>query len=747
MARLTYTITDETPRLATASLLPIVEAFSSAAGVSVRRVDLSLAARILAQFPERLRPEQRVPDALAELGELVTRPEANLVKLPNISASVPQLVAAVAELQAHGYDLPDYPETPETEEERDVRARYDRVKGSAVNPVLRQGNADRRAPAAVKAFERAHPHQARDWDAASRTAVATMSDGDFHHTERTLRSDRDRTVRVVLQGSDGIDRVLHPGIRLQAGELLDAAVLRSGALDGFLRDSMARAAHDGLLASVHLKATMMKVSDPIEFGHAVRAAYPRTFAEFGEVLAAAGAAPERGLGAVSAALTRLPPETARQVRARLEDDRVAGPELAYPDPEHGVCGLDAPNKVIVDASMAALIRDGGQLRDRAGAWRDTLAIIPDSSYAGVYQAAIDDFRTHGTPDPAGLGTVQNVGLMAGKAEEYGSHDKTFLIDAPGRVVVLDEDGTELLDHPVAPGDLWRACQTKPDAVADWTRLALRRALTTGLPAVFWLDPERPHDRALAEEARRVLAAEETAGADLRFLDPVAATIHALGRLRAGQDTIAVTGNVLRDYLTDLFPVIETGTSSKMLSIVPMLAGGGMFETGAGGSAPDLTRRFLDTDHLDWDSMGECFAVAESLRFAGEHGAPAASVLANAADAATERLLVEDRGPKAGVGAPDTRVQHYWLAREWAAALAAQTQDVALAARFAPVAEQLAGREGEILQELLAVQGSPVDLGGYYQPDPARLDAAMRPSAALNRILDQVRFGSQEPLNG
>lgn len=738
MARLTYTITDETPRLATASLLPIVEAFASTVGVSVRRVDLSLVARILAQFPERLRPEQRVPDALAELGELVTRPEANLIKLPNISASVPQLVAAIAELQEHGYDLPNYPENPETEAERDVRARYDRVKGSAVNPVLRQGNADRRAPAAVKAFERAHPHAARVWDAASRTAVATMSDGDFHHTERTLRSDRERTVRVILRGSDGTDRVLHPGIHLRAGELLDAAVLHADALDEFLRDSMARAAQDGLLASVHLKATMMKVSDPIEFGHAVRAAYPSTYREFGPALAAAGATPERGLGALTTAVQQFPAEQAQAVRAQMREDRAAGPDLAFPDPEHGVCGLDAPNRVIVDASMAALIRDGGQLRDESGHWRDTLAIIPDSSYAGVYQAAIEDFRTHGTPDPAVLGTVQNVGLMAGKAEEYGSHDKTFLIDAPGQVVVVDEDNTVLLRHQVAEGDLWRGCQTKPEAIADWVRLGLRRARSTGLPTVFWLDPARPHDAALAEDVERVLAAEDTSGADVHILDPVAATTHALGRLRAGQDTIAVTGNVLRDYLTDLFPVIETGTSSKMLSIVPLLAGGGMFETGAGGSAPDLTRRFVDTDHLDWDSMGECFAIAESLRFAAGHGAPSCSVLADAADAATERLLVDDRGPKPGVGAPDTRVQHYWLAREWAVALAAQQEDAAIASQFAPVAVQLVAAEDEILQELLQVQGSPVDLGGYYQPETARLAAAMRPSSTLNAIVDGLR---------
>ena len=731
-----YTWTDEAPMLATHSLLPIVEGFARAAGVSVGTADISLAHRILAAF-------DLADDDLAALGALTRSPSATIIKLPNISASLPQLKAAIRELRAQGVDLPDYPDSVVTDADRDARARYDAVKGSAVNPVLREGNSDRRAPSAVQAYARSHPHAMGEWSPGSRTRVATMTTGDFRHNERTVVVPEAGSLRIRLVPSDGSGtRVLRESLPVTAGEVIDATRMSAAALDSFLTGAMTAAKNDDVLLSVHLKATMMKVSDPLIFGHAVRAALPRTFAAHGETLAAAGLRAEDGLGSILAGLDRL--DEGEAIRASIEAELAAGPRLSMVDSDRGITNLHVPSDVIIDASMPAMIRAGGKLWDAEGRRADTLAVIPDSSYAGVYEAVIEDCKEHGALDPRTMGTVPNVGLMARRAEEYGSHDKTFLIPVAGRVEVVAlegagaEPGTVLLSHDVEAGDIWRACQTQDAPIRDWVHLAVARARATGAPAIFWLDPERSHDRVVAGLVERYLAEEDAEGLDIRVLDPVAATRLSLERARRGEDTISVTGNVLRDYNTDLFPILEVGTSAKMLSVVPLMSGGGLYETGAGGSAPKHVRQLLEDNYLRWDSLGEFLALAEALRHVAEVGGNArAAVLADALDAATTRLLEDDRSPARRLGGIDNRGSHAWLALYWAHELAVQDADAELAARFAPVAEALEAANEAVQAELVAVQGRPVDIGGYYRPDQDRTDAVMRPSTALNRIIDAL----------
>ena len=732
-----YTWTDEAPMLATHSLLPIVEGFTRAAGVSLSTADISLAGRILAAFG-------LAEDDLAALGALTSSPRATIIKLPNISASLPQLKAAIAELRARGHELPDYPDSPSSDAEREARARYDAVKGSAVNPVLREGNSDRRAPRAVKAYARSHPHSMGAWSPDSRTRVATMDGGDFRHNERSVVVPAAGTVQIRLVPADGGEPVvLRESLPVTAGEVVDATYMSAAALDAFLAAQVAAAKEEDILFSIHLKATMMKVSDPLIFGHAVRAALPRTFAAHGAALAAAGLRPEDGLASILAGLDRLPEGGA--IRASIKAELATGPRLSMVDSDHGITNLHVPSDVIIDASMPAMIRNGGKLWDAAGNKADTLAVIPDSSYAGVYEAVIEDCRAHGALDPATMGSVPNVGLMARRAEEYGSHDKTFLIPAPGTVEVVVTDGagaspgTVLLSHDVRAGDIWRACTTQDEPVRDWVRLAVARARATGAPAVFWLDPARSHDRIISELVRRYLAEEDTEGLDIRILDPVAATRLSLERARRGQDTISVTGNVLRDYNTDLFPILEVGTSAKMLSVVPLMNGGGLYETGAGGSAPKHVRQLLEENYLRWDSLGEFLALAEALRHVAAVGGDArAAVLADALDAATTSLLENNRSPERRLGGIDNRGSHAWLALYWARELAGQDADADLAGRFAPVAEALGAANEAIQAELVAVQGHPVDIGGYYVPDAERTDAVMRPCARLNEIIDALR---------
>ncbi len=735
MPSIVYTRTDEAPALATHSLLPILRAFLATAGIGVELRDISLAGRILAAFPDRLPPADRVDDALADLGALALRPEANIVKLPNISASVPQLRAAIDELRGLGHDLPPYPVDPTTDAEREIRARYDRVKGSAVNPVLRQGNSDRRAPGSVKRYARANPHRMGAWAPTSRTRVATMEDGDFRHTERSVRIGAGTTARIELRGADGGVDVLREGVELPAGAIVDAAVMRRAALEPFLAAQVAAARTEGLLLSVHLKATMMKVSDPILFGYAIRAVLGPALDVHADALAACGADPDQGLGAMLTAVDGLPGPERTEVRTAIEAALAAGPRLAMVDSDRGITNLHVPSDVIIDASMPAMIRESGRMWGPDGELHDTLAVIPDSSYAALYRATVDDCRTHGAFDPTTMGTVPNVGLMAQAAEEYGSHDATFRIAAPGTVAVVADDGTELLSHAVAVGDVWRLCRTREAAIRDWVRLAVDRARLSGMPVVFWLDADRAHDAEVIALLEDELAALDTTGLDLRTLPVGAAARHTLTRARAGEDTIAATGNVLRDYLTDLFPILELGTSAKMLSIVPLMAGGAMFETGAGGSAPKHVQQLEREGHLRWDSLGEFMAMVASL----EHVARTADlsragVLAAALDRAVETVLTEGRSPSRRVGELDTRGSHASLAVFWARELAAQTDDPELAARFAPVAAALGAAEDAILAELSAAQGSPVDLGGYYRPDPERADAVMRPSPTLNRIV-------------
>ncbi|MET9953815.1 NADP-dependent isocitrate dehydrogenase [Streptomyces sp. NPDC006339] len=730
-----YTHTDEAPALATYSFLPVIQAYASTAGINVETRDISLAGRIIASFPERLEEGQRIADALAELGELAKTPEANIIKLPNISASIPQLKAAIAELQAQGYALPDYPDDPRTDEEKDVRARYDKVKGSAVNPVLREGNSDRRAPGSVKNYAKAHPHRMGAWTPESKTNVATMGQNDFRSTEKSTVIAEDGSLRIEHVAADGTTTVLRESVPVLAGEVVDASVMRVAALRTFLSEQVARAKAEGVLFSVHLKATMMKVSDPIVFGHVVRAFFPQTFAKYGEVLAGAGLSPNDGLGAVLKGLESLPHGLGEEIKASFDAELAEGPALAMVDSDKGITNLHVPSDVIVDASMPAMIRTSGHMWGPDGQEADTLAVLPDSSYSGVYQAVIDDCRAHGAFDPSTMGSVPNVGLMAQKAEEYGSHDKTFEIAAAGTVRLVDAAGEVVLEQEVAEGDIFRACQTKDLPIQDWVKLAVTRARATGAPAVFWLDETRAHDARLIAKVKEYLPQHDTEGLEIKILSPVEATKFSLERIRRGEDTISVTGNVLRDYLTDLFPILELGTSAKMLSVVPLMAGGGLFETGAGGSAPKHVQQLVKENYLRWDSLGEFFALAASFEhLATTTGNARAQVLADTLDRATGTFLNEDKSPTRRLGGIDNRGSHFYLALYWAQELAKQTDDAELAKAFAPLAEKLTADEQKIVDELIAVQGSPAEIGGYYQPDPAKAAAVMRPSATFNEAI-------------
>jgi isocitrate dehydrogenase len=728
-----YTHTDEAPALATYSFLPVIEAYASTAGVRVETRDISLAGRIIASFPERLGEDQRIDDALAELGALAKTPEANIIKLPNVSASSPQLKAAIAELQGHGYALPDYPDNPTTDEDRDVRARYDKVMGSAVNPVLRQGNSDRRAPAAVKNYARAHPHRMGPWTADSRTNVAHMDGGDFRSTERSAVVTEAGSLRIELVADDGTTTVLRPSVPVLAGEVVDASVMRVAALRPFLVAQMARAKAEGVLFSVHLKATMMKISDPIIFGHVLRAFFPDTFRRYGEVLAAADLSPNDGLAAIFSGLDSMAEGAA--IRASFDAEMAEGPALAMVDSERGITNLHVPSDVIVDASMPAMIRTSGHMWGPDGEEGDTLAVIPDSSYAGVYQVVIDDCRAHGAYDPSTMGSVPNVGLMAQAAEEYGSHDKTFEIATAGTVRVVDQAGHVVLEQPVDVGDVFRMCQTKDVPIRDWVKLAVTRARATGDPAVFWLDEGRAHDAVLIEKIGEYLPEHDTDGLEIAIMAPELATAFSLERIRRGENTISVTGNVLRDYLTDLFPILELGTSAKMLSVVPLIEGGGLFETGAGGSAPKHVQQLLEENYLRWDSLGEFLALAVSFEhLAQSTGNARAQILADTLDRATGTFLEKDKSPTRRLGGIDNRGSHFYLALYWAQELAGQTEDASLAASFAGLATTLSEQERTIVDELIAVQGSPADIGGYYQPVPAMASAVMRPSPTFNRAL-------------
>jgi isocitrate dehydrogenase len=731
-----YTHTDEAPALATASFLPIIKAVTGPAGVDVETRDISLSGRVLAAFPQNLTPEQQVGDALAELGGLATLPEANIIKLPNISASIPQLKGAIAELQSQGFDIPDFPDDPQTLEEKDIRARYDRIKGSAVNPVLREGNSDRRAPLSVKNYARKHPHRNKPFAEGSKTRVATMGHDDFRSNEKSVVIGSDDQLTIQHVAGDGTVTVLKSGLKVLPGEIVDATFLSASALDAFLAETLRAAESDDLLYSVHLKATMMKVSDPIIFGHVVKAYYADVFDRYGDVIAKAGLTPNDGLGAILSGLSDV--ADGAEIAAAITAANERGPRLSYTNSDKGITNLHVPSDVIVDASMPALIRNGGKLWGVDGGEAETLAVIPDSSYASVFQTAIDDVIAHGPLDPATIGSVPNVGLMAQAAEEYGSHDKTFEIESAGTVQIVDGAGSVLIEHAVQPGDIWRATQTKDIAIRDWVKLAVTRARATGAPAVFWLDEHRAHDAALIQKVKTYLAEHDTAGLTLEILAPAAATQYSLDRLRTGEDTISVTGNVLRDYLTDLFPILEVGTSAKMLSIVPLLAGGGLFETGAGGSAPKHVQQLLEENYLRWDSLGEFFALAASLEhLANFTGNVKAQVLADTLDAATGTFLENDKSPGRALGTIDNRGSHFYLALYWAQELAAQQADPELAATFAPVAEALASNEEQIVGELLAVQGSPVDIGGYYRPDPQLVTAVMRPATTFNAIIDGI----------
>ena len=738
MSKIIYTLTDEAPMLATASLLPIVRAYAGTAGVELETRDISLAGRILAAFKDVLPEDQRTADALAELGELVKTPEANVIKLPNISASVPQLRAAIKELQADGYALPEYPDEPKTDEEKDAKARYDSVKGSAVNPVLREGNSDRRAPKAVKAYAKRFPHSMGEWTPDSKTAVATMGADDFRANEQSVTLPAADVLTIEFTDEDGKTTVLKEGLKVLKGEVVDGTFMSAKALDAFLAEQVKRAKEEGILFSAHLKATMMKVSDPVIFGHVVKAYFSELFEKYGEQLAAAGLSANNGLAAIEGGLDKLDAETAEGVRAAIAAAYENGPDVAMVNSAKGITNLHVPSDVIVDASMPAMIRTSGRMWNKDDQTQDTLAVIPDSSYAGVFQAVIDDCKANGAYDPTTMGTVPNVGLMAQKAEEYGSHDKTFIMDAAGTVAVKNSAGETLLSHEVEAGDIWRACQTKDVPVRDWVKLAVTRARASQTPAVFWLDETRAHDRELIKKVEEYLKEHDTEDLDIRILSPVEAAKLSVERIRRGEDTISVTGNVLRDYNTDLFPILELGTSAKMLSIVPLLNGGGLFETGAGGSAPKHVQQLLEENHLRWDSLGEFLALAVSF----EHEAVAnenhrAQVLADTLDAATGTLLIEGKSPKRKVGELDNRGSHFYLALYWARELAKQTEDAELAAAAKPVAEELEAQEETILAELNGVQGSPVDLGGYYWPELEKVTSVMRPSATLNAIVDKL----------
>ena len=736
MAKITWTRTDEAPLLATYSLKPIVEAFASTAGIDVETRDISLAARIAAQFPERLTEEQKVEDALAELGKMAKTPEANIIKLPNISASLVQLKKAIAELQAAGYDLPDYPDNPSTEEEKDIAARYDSVKGSAVNPVLREGNSDRRAPEAVKNFVKKHPHRMGEWSKDSKTNVATMADNDFRHNEKSVILDNEDTLSIVLKTADG-EQTLLPELPVLKGEVIDGTFMSAKALDEFLIAQVKRAKEEGVLFSTHLKATMMKVSDPILFGHVVRAFFSDVYDKYGEELLAAGLNGENGLGAIYEGLKNL--DNGEEIKAAFDAALSDGPDLAMVNSHKGITNLHVPSDVIIDASMPAMIRTSGHMWNKNDEEQDTLAVIPDSSYAGVYQAVIEDCKENGAFDPTTMGTVPNVGLMAQKAEEYGSHNKTFKIPATGTVEVRNSQGEVLISHDVEEGDIWRACQTKDAPIQDWVKLAVNRARLSGMKTIFWLDPERGHDRNIKSLVEKYLKDHDTEGLDISIEDPVTATKTSIERIRRGEDTISVTGNVLRDYNTDLFPILELGTSAKMLSVVPLMAGGGLFETGAGGSAPKHVQQVEEENHLRWDSLGEFLALAESFRHEKQtNGNEKAGVLAATLDKATERLLNEGKSPSRKAGEIDNRGSHFFLATFWAEELANQSDDADLAAAFKNVASQLSSQADEIAQALVDAQGSPADLGGYYWPNDEKTSAVMRPVAKFNEIIDGLK---------
>ena len=731
-----YTHTDEAPALATASFLPIVQAYAKAADVSIETRDISLSGRILAAFPERLKEEQKVSDALKELGMLATKPEANIIKLPNISASIPQLKAAIAELQAADYDVPDYPEDASTDEEREARARYDKIKGSAVNPVLREGNSDRRAPASVKAYARKHPHVNKAFAAGSKTRVATMGHDDFFSNEKSVVMPAADTLTIRHTAADGTETVLKSGLAVLDGEIVDATFLSASALDAFLAETLKQAKADNVLYSVHLKATMMKVSDPIIFGHVVKAFFADVFDKHGAALEAAGLTPNDGLGSILAGLSDV--VGGEQIAADFTAAIAAGPRLSYTNSDKGITNLHVPSDVIVDASMPALVRNGGKLWGVDGGEDDTLAVIPDSSYAGVYQATIEDVIANGPLDPATIGTVPNVGLMAQAAEEYGSHDKTFEIASDGRVDIVNAAGDVLISHNVHKGDIWRATQAKDVPIRDWVKLAVTRARASNTPAVFWLDEKRAHDAQIIAKVKTYLKDHDTSGLTIEIMAPAEATKYSLARIRQGLDTISVTGNVLRDYNTDLFPILEVGTSAKMLSIVPLLNGGGLFETGAGGSAPKHVQQLVEENFLRWDSLGEFFALAASLEHLSDTtGNKKALVLSTTLDRATGTFLEEDRSPGRKVGTIDNRGSHFYLGLYWAQELATQTDDAELAAIFAPIAEALASQEETIVAELIAVQGKPADIGGYYKPDAVKIEKVMRPSATLNKVIDSI----------
>jgi len=734
-SKIIYTHTDEAPLLATYSFLPIISAYAGTAGVDVETRDISVAARILALFPERLTDEQKVPDALAELGALAKTPAANIIKLPNVSASIPQLKAAIAELQAAGYDIPGYPDEVESDADKDVRARYDKVKGSAVNPVLREGNSDRRAPASVKEYARKNPHSMGAWSPDSKTTVATMGHDDFFSNEQSVIIPAADTLRIELVTAAGTE-VLKESLPVLAGEVIDGTFLSAAKLEAFLTEQIARAKADDVLFSVHLKATMMKVSDPIIFGHVVKAFFPKTFAQYGAALDDAGLSANNGLGGILAGLDALP--NGAEIKASFDAELADGPRLAMVDSDRGITNLHVPSDVIVDASMPAMIRIGGKMWGPDGAEADTLAVLPDSCYAGIYQAAIDDCRANGAYDPVTMGSVPNVGLMAQAAEEYGSHDKTFEIAAAGTVRVVNSAGDVLIEHTVEPGDIWRACQTKDVPIRDWVKLAVSRAGATGVPAVFWLDEARAHDANLIGLVNTYLQDHDTEGLDIRIMKPADACAFSVERIRKGEDTISVTGNVLRDYNTDLFPILELGTSAKMLSVVPLINGGGLFETGAGGSAPKHVQQLVKENYLRWDSLGEFLALAVSFEhLAQTTGNARAQILADTLDRATGTFLLENKSPGRKLGTIDNRGSHFYLALFWAEELAKQTEDPELAAAFADLAAKLRENEQKIADELIGVQGSPADIGGYYRPDGEKTTAVMRASATLNELIDSL----------
>ena len=733
--KILYTLTDEAPALATYSLLPIVQAFTSSAGVQVETRDISLSGRIIANFPEYLQPEQQIGDALAELGDIAKTPEANIVKLPNISASVPQLKAAIKELQAKGYALPDYPEEPKTDEEKAVKSKYDKIKGSAVNPVLREGNSDRRAPQAVKAYAKKHPHSMGKWTADSKSHVDSMTEGDFYGSEKSHTMTHATTVTIQLSKEDGSKEILKTGLKLQEGEVIDASTLSVSALKAFLKKAKADAKAQGVLFSIHMKATMMKVSDPIIFGHAVKVFFEPVFTKHAATLEALGVDVNNGFGDLLSNIEKLPADKKAEILADIDACYADSPDLAMVNSDRGITNLHVPSDVIIDASMPAMIRTSGQMWNKAGKSQDTKAVIPDRSYAGVYQATIDFCKKHGAFNPSTMGSVPNVGLMAQKAEEYGSHDKTFEISSAGVVEVIDENGVVILSHPVEVGDIWRMCQTKDAPIQDWVKLAVTRARLSNTPAVFWLDPKRGHDQELIKKVNTYLLDHDTHGLEIHIMSPVEATNFTLARIKEGMDTISVTGNVLRDYLTDLFPILEVGTSAKMLSIVPLMNGGGLFETGAGGSAPKHVEQFVEEGHLRWDSLGEFLALAVSLEHLGQtfHNEKAL-LLGETLDAATGKFLENDKSPARVVGKLDNRGSHFYLALYWAQALADQNKDADLKAKFTPLAKALTEKEEQIVAELNGSQGTPLNIGGYYKLDEALVSAAMRPSATLNATL-------------